>query len=955
MERFLSRCAEYIFEKHTNELHELCLVFPNRRSGVFFSSYLQKQITQPVIGPEIATVNELISGYSSLHQGEKLQLISMLYDIFLKHTHTTESFDDFYFWGEVLLADFNDIDRYLVNAKDLFTNMADLKEIENLFDYLTHEQKAAILRFWGSMSGTEQKSHHEKFISIWQKLYPVYTEFKQALQEKEIAFGGMISRQVIEQFKKEKPGFEFQKYYIIGLNALNNCEIAFFNLLQQQNKAEFLWDYDGFYLNDTINEAGRFIRENLKIFPPPKSFALNARQFSEKKNIKLVAVSSNYGQAQEIPRFLDEIKSGFKNEFDNTAVVLADESLLYPALGAIPPDYGTVNVTMGYPVKNSVVYGFLLLLVNLLKNKRLNEKEEPVVYHRFVTDVLNHQLLGSIEPEKTTEFLATLKERNRITVPLKEIDFSSIHRLIFSLPLNVADYSRWFLNILSHFYEMIRETESGNQLLSELIYALYQAIEKLDSVVSDVDRSQQRTLSDTVYFRLFGQYVGQVSVAFEGEPLSGMQVMGILETRCLDFENLIILGLNENKWPRTFTAPSFIPYNLRKGFGLPGIDEQDAMYAYYFYRIIQRAENITATYSTLKEGIGTGELSRYGFQLLYDSGVEVQKTTLDFKFSSEPVSPVEVQGSPYKTKILLERITHDKPLSPTAINTWLQCSLRFYFRYILQLPEPDEMKDEIDSPVFGSIFHEVIENLYKPFEGKVVNKADLEKIRKNKILIENEIRKAIGKHYFRQKEANGKTVKLEGKTILIYENTKTFIRRLLEIDSELAPFHLVALEGDYQATLDVSLNGKQIPVHIGGKIDRVDRVNGALRIIDYKTGHVETMTFKEIDELFEKDKEKPKKEILQTLIYCLVYKKDAGETSDLQPAIYSLRELFKENFDPEIKRNFLPLSFKEIENEFTGKLESLVSEMLSGLGRFYQTPHEKFCQYCPYNKICQRY
>jgi len=325
MERFLSRCAEYIFEKHTNELHELCLVFPNRRSGVFFSSYLQKQITQPVIGPEIATVNELIFGYSSLHQGEKLQLISMLYDIFLKHTHTTESFDDFYFWGEVLLADFNDIDRYLVNAKDLFTNMADLKEIENLFDYLTHEQKAAILRFWGSMSGTEQKSHHEKFISIWQKLYPVYTEFKQALQEKEIAFGGMISRQVIEQFKKEKPGFEFQKYYIIGLNALNNCEIAFFNLLQQQNKAEFLWDYDGFYLNDTINEAGRFIRENLKIFPPPKSFALNARQFSEKKNIKLVAVSSNYGQAQEIPRFLDEIKSGFKNEFDNTAVVLADE------------------------------------------------------------------------------------------------------------------------------------------------------------------------------------------------------------------------------------------------------------------------------------------------------------------------------------------------------------------------------------------------------------------------------------------------------------------------------------------------------------------------------------------------------------------------------------------------------------------------------------------------------
>jgi ATP-dependent exoDNAse (exonuclease V) beta subunit len=265
------------------------------------------------------------------------------------------------------------------------------------------------------------------------------------------------------------------------------------------------------------------------------------------------------------------------------------------------------------------------------------------------------------------------------------------------------------------------------------------------------------------------------------------------------------------------------------------------------------------------------------------------------------------------------------------------------------------MKDEIDSPVFGSIFHEVIENLYKPFEGKMVEKADLEKIRNNKVFIENEIRRAIGKHYFRQKDPNEKTVKLEGKTILIYENTKTFVRRVLEIDAEQAPFQLVSLEGDYNATLDVTVGEKQIPVRIGGKIDRVDRGNGTLRILDYKTGNVESFSFKELDELFEKDKEKPKKEILQALIYCLIYKKNTGETTDLQPSIYSLRKLFEENFSPEIKRNNQIFSFQDIEEEFTDKLQTLVTEMLSESGRFYQTPHVKFCQYCPYNKICQRY
>ena len=582
MERFLSQCAEYIYKKHSGELRDICLVFPNRRSGVFFRSYLQNYIKSAVIGSEIITVNELISGFSDYYQGDKLQLISILYEIFRKHTQTKETFDEFYFWGEILLADFNDIDRYLVNAEDLFRNISDIKEIDSLFDYLTPEQKQALEQFWGSVAVNDKKEYQKRYMHIWDKLYPVYAEFKKKLEEKKQAYGGMIHRNVVETMKNEGLTLSFSKYYIIGLNALNACEDAFFTYLKREQKAEFLWDYDRYYVDDDRNEAGIFMRKNLKRFAPPEDFNLNVDLFEKKPKIKLVAVSSVYGQSQEIPKFLSEVKGELKSEFDNTAIVLADESLLFSALGAIPENIGTVNITMGYPVKNSVVFGFLLLLVNLLKNIRADGKGNLVIYHRFVTDVLNHQLVSNIEPEKVGAFISELKAKNRITVELGEINFSEMHRGIFSPPKKVNDYSDYFLKVLSSFYSWLKEKETTNSILLELIYSIYQAIEKLKSVVNSVIKEQQREISSMVYFRLFNQYLGQVSVAFEGEPLSGMQVMGILETRCLDFENLVILGLNENKWPRTFTAPSFVPHNIRKGFGLPGIDEQDAMYAYYF-------------------------------------------------------------------------------------------------------------------------------------------------------------------------------------------------------------------------------------------------------------------------------------------------------------------------------------------------------------------------------------
>lgn len=907
-----------------------------------------------MIGPFITTVNELISGCSGWQKGEKLQLISVLYDIFVQHTHSSESFDEFYFWGEILLADFNDIDRYMVNAKDLFTNISDIKEIESVFDYLTPDQKKALEQFWGAIAVPEKKEFQKRYIHIWDKLYPVYAGFKNQLEKEGIAFPGMIDRWVAENLDSGTIGFDHKKYYFIGLNALNNCEKKIFRHLQGLGKAEFLWDYDDFYLDDAKHEAGRFMRDNLKRFPPPEDFMIDTKRFSQNKNIKLVAVSSVYGQAQQVPKFLEETRPDFVEEFDNTAIVLADESLLFPALGAIPDSIDKVNVTMGYSVRNSVVYGFLMLMVNLLKNRR-PEGDGFVAYHRYVTDILNHQLLGTVAAEKSKQFVTDVKKHNRVTIPLDEVDFSPMHRLIFGLPDRVENYSGYFLKVLGMLYSRLKAAEAGDKMLLELIYAVYRAIEKLGAVVSKVVEGRQREISDTVYFRLFSQYLGQVSVAFEGEPLSGLQVMGILETRCLDFKNLVILGLNENKWPRTFTAPSFIPFNIRKGFGLPGIDEQDAMYGYYFFRLIQRAKNVTATYSVIKEGIGTGELSRYGYQLKYDSLHRPEMVNLDFVFANDPVQSITIGSSKEVSRKLLEK-NQEKALSPSAINTYLHCSLKFYYKYVVDLPEPEEVKEEIDGVVFGNIFHDTLEELYKPFVGKVIEKADIENIRKDKVRLENEIIKFIAKHYLNLKEPFKKPVRLQGKTLLIFENLKTYLDQLFRVDREMAPFTFVSLEQEYKKSIEVEIDGDKRTIRIGGKIDRVDRVNGKLRVIDYKTGRVEGLTLSDIGTLFERDVADPKKAILQALIYTWgLSEKFPGE--EISPGIYGLNKLFEDNFSPDItlKKDKVEVPFSDIRDDFVGHLKGLVSEIYSENNVFVQTEHVKKCGYCPYRGICRRF
>jgi ATP-dependent helicase/DNAse subunit B len=356
----------------------------------------------------------------------------------------------------------------------------------------------------------------------------------------------------------------------------------------------------------------------------------------------------------------------------------------------------------------------------------------------------------------------------------------------------------------------------------------------------------------------------------------------------------------------------------------------------------------------VKEGIGKGELSRYGYQLQYDSVHNPEMLNLDYTFANAPVKPIVVKSSRQIADKLLNNNTLQHPLSPSAVNTYLQCSLKFYFRYAMGLPEPDEIKEEIDGVIFGNIFHDTIETLYRPFIDRVLEKSDIEGIRKNKVTIANEIAKQIAIHYFKEKPQSGKKIRLEGKTLLIFENTKTYLNRLLEVDKSIAPFLLVSLEKNYQTLLDVSINGKQTQIHIGGKIDRVDHLKGITRVLDYKTGNVKTLIFKTVEELFERDLKDPKKEILQALIYTWALSEES-KGINIQPAIYSLRRLFEDDYKPNIRWEKNDFIFDHFKYEFEFNLKDLVQEIYSVENTFTQTSYIDKCTYCAYRKICQRF
>ncbi|MBN1185994.1 MAG: PD-(D/E)XK nuclease family protein [Bacteroidales bacterium] len=950
MKPFLAEVSEHIYKTHANILEDCLLVFPNRRAAIFLTQYLGKILEKPIWMPRMTTINEFITETGNMQVADDLLLNFDLHKIYNKVKKSNESFDEFYSWGEILLSDFDDIDKYLINPHDLFQNLASLKEIENKFDFLTEEQIKIITTFWKSFDPEKYSNQQKDFIEIWEVLEQIYIEFNILLNEKHLAYEGMVFRKVAEKIKSGNHlGIPYKKVFFVGFNALNKCEDIIFHYLKKEGLAEFYWDYDQYYLTNEYHEAGTFIRENIKKYPSPLSPDLFINLTGD-KNIEVISCASHTGMVKSAGNILVEIsQNNPKKDYISTAIVLADESMLIPALHAIPDAIDKVNITMGFPFAQSPVYGFLEMLFNLQKTMRI-VRGEQCFYHQHVIEVIDHQLIH----EKTTrsrEIKNSIIQNNRIYIPAKEFQNDSILNKIFIPMDKTPEMGRYLLEITLLLLENTLEENTNNQLMHEFLYFLYTGINRLDEIIRD----QNTELSKETYIRILRQIVKSIKIPFTGEPLAGLQIMGILETRALDFENLIMLSVNEGIIPKASQTPSFIPHNLRKAFGLTALDHQDSIYAFHFYRLLQRAKNVTLLYNSSAEGVKSGEMSRFIYQLKYEPAFKINESTITYNLVINPNPPIVIEKNKEIMEVLnqyTELSQGKKYLSPSAINTFLDCSLKFYFNYIAGLEEAETITEEVDAPVFGNIFHRLANLVYKSFNNKLIYKDDLISLGKDKEKINQLILQAYSDEYFKIPVTDEQ--ELAGRNILIKEVLAKYIHQLLQIDTNYTPLEIVAMEDSYTMNLPVNVNNNTINIQLGGKIDRVDKVNGITRIIDYKTGN-DKRSFKQLADLFHYGDKNRNKAAFQLGLYSLLYQAKTGDNSPLQPGLYLVKKFFEDNFDYRITQDKEPIEdFNNLKEEFIQHLTEILVHLFNPHTDFKQTEEVKFCEYCAYSGICGR-
>jgi len=945
MTYFLQEVAKNIYNRNAEELKNISLVFPNRRAGLYFRQYLSENLDQPIWSPQIYTINDLMQQLSGLQLADSMMLIFDMHQLFNKEKGYNEPFDEFYFWGEMLLHDFDDIDKYLINPGDLFQNLASIKSIEDQFTYLTQEQIKAIRRFWDTFQISNLSDEQRDFLSIWEILYNVYIQLNQLLDEKKYAYEGKIYRAVSDLIRSNKLNAEEKKYIFVGFNALTPCEKKLFRFLKNQNKAEFYWDYDEYYIKN--HEAGQFIRENLKEFPNMLSNVPS--NMNSEKQIRFLNTSYDIAQTKVLPELLKDQKIPANNP-NHTAIVLPDEHLLLPVLNSLPENIEGINVTMGYPVSVTPAYSLLLAMIQLQKNAKTNENE-TLFYHKDVLSILNHQYIGLIRDESTEMLIQQIKKHNKVLINAEELNTEQFMRNIFVLPPDYQSLSDYLLNNYHHFYQILKER--GNEDISvnlelECIYNVYLTVKRLKEIFNDRDVD----LKVETYLRILEKIVQTQSIPYEGEPLSGLQVMGILETRTLDFDHLIVLSMNEGIFPKADSTPSFIPYSLRKGFGLPTYEHNDAIYAYYFYRMLQRAKDVTLVYNSGSDGIQTGEMSRFMQQLKYESNFHIEENTVVSGISTPKISELNIPKSPEVLK-KLERFNslneQSRTLSPSALNKFLACPLQFYFRYIAGLKEPEEITEDVDLPLFGSILHKALELLYEDYIGKEMTGAELQKLEKNDSRIEKALMDAFREEYFTDIPKE-KPVKLSGKNILIKEILQKYIKQFLRVDQKFAPFTIYSLEQNYKASIDFEVNSEKKRVTFKGIIDRLDINGEGIRVIDYKTGTPE-QKMSGVPQLFET---KGNHKALQALLYCKMYNETAQPQKEIIPGLYFIRDLFAQGFHYALKSGKEKVTYQQVANELNDQLKVALQRLFDPKEDFYQTEDESICRNCPYKEICRK-
>ena len=952
---FLEYVAEDIIGKYGTDLSRIAVVFPNKRAALFLNEHLARIAGQPVWSPAYITISDLFRQHTDLKPADPIKLICDIHKSFTKCTGIDETLDHFYGWGQLLLADYDDIDKNMADADSIFCNLKDIHELDDI-SYLDDEQKEMLKRFFANFSDDIESELKKRFLSLWSHFGDIYHDYNRRLTEQGIGYEGAIYRKVASE---ETLHLKYDKYLFVGFNLIQKVERVLFSRLMKEGKAKFYWDFDEYYMPTARAQQSASVPNNTASFAAYLTDFPNELDNTDRdiyanmrrpKRIRFISSPTENAQARFASNWLLEnnrYKAGRK-----TAVVMCDESILLPIMHSLPPEADKVNITSGFPLAMTPVASLVMLLFDLYT---LGLRKKGTAFNpHYLKKLMAHPYARHLQE-------VHLKEMN--DVHLKGVHSKGVHLSQVHQEGSAA--------LLQHIATLVKQVgiatkQEGDALTQESVFRMFTILNRLAALADSGDL----LVDNTTLRRLVSQLVGAASIPFHGEPVVGVQIMGVLETRNIDFDNVLLLSCNEGNMPKGVNDSSFIPYSIRKAHGLTTIDNKVAIYSYYFHRLLQRAGDITIAYNNSTDNGHTGEMSRFMLQLLVESGQKIDHYSLTAKNQPTPLMPKAIE----KDETALSKLEEMSRLSPSAINTYIRCKLAFYYQYIAHIKEPDSDPETIDNRMFGNIFHRAAYLIYKDItdHSPVIEKAHIQAYLSNRKLLASVVDRA-----FEEEECKTNN----GLQIINREVIIEYITKLLKIDQQLCPFSILAMEEEAKVYTQLSftipsggaLKGgalvssaptKQYNLTIGGIIDRLDAVTDKqtgkrrIRVVDYKTGNKPSSAIKSIEEVFDPKNiaSKHSNYFLQAILYSLIVSRSKewnAANNAVSPALLFIKQAATNDYDPTLCIDKHPISDVTVyEEEFLTKLKETVADMYSPDAAFTPTDDRKKCELCPYRMLC---
>lgn len=951
---FLEYVAEDLLKKYGIDLSRITLVFPNKRASLFLNEHLARMADGPLWSPVYTTISQLFRDRSERVVADNIKLVCDLYRIYVQCTGTTETLDHFYGWGMLMLSDFDDIDKNLADARDVFRNLSNIHELDDV-SYLSEEQREVLKRFFSNFSDDYNTELKNRFLQLWQNFGNIYNSFNDHLQEEGLAYEGALYREVVNN---DLATYDADTYIFVGFNMLQKVEQKLFTLLAKAGKAKFYWDFDRYYMEGANNEAGYYIRQYLEAFPN-ELFNRDDEiynNFRTEKELRFISASTETIQGRFVGHWLQNeyfVRAGRK-----TAVVLCDENLLQTVVHSLPSEVENVNITTGFPLAQSPVFSFVNALINLQTIGYTKSAERYRL--QYVRAVLRHPYSLFLS-DNCTEQLRALEEHHTYYPSRQEMAVDEGLTLIFAnLEEGVADVQTYHAKLVDWILSMLKTVgkstqEADDHLMKEAIYRMYTLFNRLHELIVSGDLS----VDLITLLRLITQLVQSTSIPFHGEPAIGLQVMGVLETRNIDFDNVLLLSCNEGNMPKGVNDASFIPYAIRKAHSLTTIDHKVAIYSYYFHRLLQRAQNITILYNNATEDGHTGEMSRFMLQMLVESGHKIERLSLQAGQMPNVLQPHAVE----KTDSIMQQLMKLDKLSPTAINRYLRCQLLFFYNTVAGLKESDEETDDIDNRTFGNIFHKGSQLIYEQLMDAnfTVSENAIKDFLAEKSALQRIVDRTFNEELFKVANAN-QHPQYNGLQLINRGVIISYLKKLLQMDLSLTPFRILAMEKPVEQEVVFNVDGKSHTLTIGGYVDRLDEVeegNGkVIRVVDYKTGRKPQTAVAAFEDIFSGDKvtKNHADYYLQTFLYAAIVRdslKWNKQKLPVSPALLFIQQASAEENDPVLRVGKERINDIAVyHNDFWAHLKALLSEIFNKERAFMPTKDRERCTRCPYRQVC---